>query len=394
MRRREFFLASAGLAGSLLHGVSRAQTRPCPPPRFGFEGGQSGETPCSAVDANADWESRSKAAGVFFRNNFTYSDPNESALITNSAGLRSSTWGGSTDTRLVWDPSIRLSGNGSCRINQPASPRGNYSAYRITWDGIGAATKRTSKTQFYLQFAFYADAVYRDTNFGWTTDEGGRWGGKIAIIEAPDRSNDIGEVVLRRCSKPGGYFLAYRLDDQARYRHFYMQHNVGGTNHWTTYPFINRGSPSVTNVNTLEQRHGPTYSSDLTGTDPDYQHVPRFPANSWFVFETYVDMVNDIVKIWGAPYGSAPELCTGGMGSYVRLPSVGTRDSSGTPLYTGVQLTNYPNDADRWNATDTFICYDEVIGSDNPIPFPGGYNLPYPGTERPPDFPPAGATGY
>lgn len=398
MKRREFVIASAGLGGALFHKLALAQLRPCPPPLLGVEGGQSVQTSCASLDADADWNQRSTAAGVFYRNNFTYSNRTESALITNNAGLRSTTWGGSSDNLLVWDQSIKLSGAGSCRMNQPASPAGNYSQYRITWDGIGAATKNTSKSRLYLQFAFYADAVYRNTFFGGTPDEGGTFGGKIAIIESPDASNDVGEIVIRRCSRPGGFLQAYRLDTQGRYRYFYLQHNnVGGSTQWTTYPFIDRGSPAVTNLNTLQQRHGPTMGTDTNGTDPDYQHVPKFPANNWFVIEAYVDLANDIVKIWLAPYGSAPELSIGGIGSYVGLPPVGTMDGSGQmprPLYTGVQLTNYPNSPNRWNSTDTFICYDEVIASDNPIPFPGGFSLPFPGTQAPPNWPPAGASTY
>lgn len=396
MKRRNFVIASAGLGGALLHKLALAQLRPCPPPLFGVEGGASIQTPCVSLDADADWAQRSAAPGVFYRNNFTYANRTETTLITNSAGLRATTWGGNGDNLLVWDQSIKLSGAGSCRLNQIASQVNWHSQYRITWDGIGAATKNTSKSRFYLQFAYYADAVYRSTYFGGTPDEGGEWGGKIAIIEAPDASNDVGEIVIRRCSKPGGFLQAYRLDTQGGYRYFYMQHNnVGGSTKWTTYPFVNRGSPAVTNLDTLERRHGPVINTDIDGSDPDYQHVQKFPANGWFVIEVYVDLANDIVKIWLAPYGSAPELSIGGIGSYVGLPSVGTMDGSNQlprPLYTGVQLTNYANNPSRWNSTDTFICYDEVIASDNPIPFPGGLSLPYPGTQTPPDWPPSGAS--
>jgi hypothetical protein len=401
MRRREFVLASAGLAGALLDRDADAQGRPCPPPVLGAEGGTTGETPCLAVDANADWAARSDGAGVFFRHNFTYRNAGETVQIASDADLRASSHNGVTDgsARVVWDTTNKLSGNGSLRINQLRTPVGNYSGFRVGWDGIGATTKSTRKQTLYVQFAFLADAVYRNTYFGLTTDEGGPWGGKMAILQAPDRSNGIGEVVLRRCSKPGGYFLAYRLDDQGRYRHFYMQfNNVGGSSQWTSYPFIDRGAPAVTNLSTLHRRHGPTYSNDAQAQNSaDYSHVPRFPANDWFVFEIYVNMAADTVKIWGAPYGQAPVLCTGGYGSYVRLPPPGTTDGLGIPLYSGIQFTNYPNDSSSaalWNATDTYICYDEVIASDNPIPFPGGHSLPYPGTQPVPNFPPSGASGY
>jgi hypothetical protein len=400
MKRRDFMIGTMGFGGALLSRLAMGQVRPCPPPLVGVEGGQSTQTTCVDIDANADWLLRSTGVGVFYRNNFTFRNLAETLPIQNNSDLHASSFNGVTDSpnRIVWDTVNKLSGNGCLRINQPASSVGNYAGYRIGWDGIGATTKNRNRQNFYVQFAFLADAVYRNTFFGGTPDDGGTFGGKIAIIQAPDASNDTGEVVIRRCSKPGGFLQAYRLDTQGRYRYFYMQHNnVGGSTRWTTYAYIDRGAPTVTNVNTLEQRHGPVLETDATGADPDYQHVPHFGANEWFVMEAYINLASQVVKIWLAPYGSAPELCLGGMGSYVNLPAPGSSDGSNSnpgKLYTGFQLTNYPNSPNNWNSTDTFICYDEVIASDNPIPFPGGRSLPYPGTAVPPNWPPANANGY
>lgn len=55
MKRRDVLIASAGLAGSLLPGFLRAQSRPCPPPTFGVQGGQSQTTACVVGNAEADW---------------------------------------------------------------------------------------------------------------------------------------------------------------------------------------------------------------------------------------------------------------------------------------------------------------------------------------------------
>lgn len=59
MKRRDLLIASAGLASSLIPGLGRAQARPCPPPMFGVQGGQTANTACVAGNAEADWLLRS-----------------------------------------------------------------------------------------------------------------------------------------------------------------------------------------------------------------------------------------------------------------------------------------------------------------------------------------------
>lgn len=59
MKRRDLLIASASLAGSLLPGFGRAQVKPCPPPVFGVQGGQTTNTACVVGNAEADWLLRS-----------------------------------------------------------------------------------------------------------------------------------------------------------------------------------------------------------------------------------------------------------------------------------------------------------------------------------------------
>lgn len=53
MKRREFLSASAGVAGLLVHGVARSQSKPCPPPAIGVTGGGTTQVSCGSEDLSA-----------------------------------------------------------------------------------------------------------------------------------------------------------------------------------------------------------------------------------------------------------------------------------------------------------------------------------------------------
>lgn len=53
MKRREFLSASAGVAGLLVHGVARSQSKPCPPPAIGVTGGGTTQVSCGSEDLSS-----------------------------------------------------------------------------------------------------------------------------------------------------------------------------------------------------------------------------------------------------------------------------------------------------------------------------------------------------
>jgi hypothetical protein len=225
------------------------------------------------------------------------------------------------------------------------------------------------------------------------------YGGKILTMQAPDKSFNSGEFVIRRDFRPGGFVQMYRIppgESSLRTELFYS-----GAGARMLYSFYDLGTPSpVTSLNDAQLRHGPqSQTGDSLGTDPDIQHAPRLVPDGWTVFETYVDLQNHVLKVWMAPYGQPPSLIMGGMNypgrtNWFVLPSVGTNDGTTQGLlYSGAQLSGYMN-KNQWDApwdwplTDTFICFDEIIASDDPINFPGGHALPFPGTLLPTGWPP------
>lgn len=392
------FLIGVVLAGLALVGLDAYQHR-ADAGLITISGSRGATTTSSSYDA--DWTTRSTASGVFLSNNFTYKDAAKTQLITNDADLRESMFGSSqsgTAAYTQWESSIKLSGNGSLKLYMPAADANSYAEYRQGFDGINATTKNTIKHVFYLQFAIYADSTYYNFFYG----SNNTWGSKLAIIESANATDDTGEVVLRRADTPGGYLTAYRRVASSGVANPF-------TLFWSAYSdytystFIDRGAPVVSSINTLQQRHGFDYShlGDSLDNDTDTQHDRTLNSNGWTVFEFYIDQTNDIVKVWRATYGSAPELWTGAMAA--GLPSASAVDSA-TPnvaLFTGVSFNNYCGGiscgATSWPASDTYLLYAEVIGSDSPIDFPNPGGTPYsltslyPGTQTPTGYPPMGA---
>lgn len=338
--------------------------------------------------ADADWYQRSTASGVFYSNNFTYKDTAKTQLITNDADLRASAAQvGGTTTSNRWNTTQKLSGNGSLKMEMLANSE-NYGGWNLDFGGIAVSSKAVSKHQFYFQFAYYVDSTFFNLFPGVTAS----YGGKICIIECPNSSFDPGEVVIRRLPIPGGYMWGYLIDSAGVVKNFGL--NTLSNTDAALNNFTDLGSPAVTNTATAQQRYGVNYNNkdDTTANSNYATSSTKFVSNGWFVFEVMVDQVNNVVKVWGAPYGSAPALIMGRMAA--NLPSVGTTDLGSNPqqLYTGVQLTNYPNTWTNYPTSDTFVGYDELIASDNPIRFPGGFDIPFTGTTTPTGYPPAGTT--
>lgn len=75
MKRREFLVASAGLAGSVVPALALGQVvRPCPPSPVGVQGGTSASTSCTPSSAAADWASRISGPGVVWYHPFASAD--------------------------------------------------------------------------------------------------------------------------------------------------------------------------------------------------------------------------------------------------------------------------------------------------------------------------------
>jgi hypothetical protein len=69
MKRRDFLVASAAVAGSISP-LARAQVRPCPPSPVSAQGGTSASTSCTPSNSAADWQTRISGPGVVWYHGF------------------------------------------------------------------------------------------------------------------------------------------------------------------------------------------------------------------------------------------------------------------------------------------------------------------------------------
>lgn len=358
-------------------------------------GGSVGVTSGIIIGANdstfdSDWASRSTAAGVFYTHNMTYVNQ-ANTPITNDATLRSSFFQvAGTSAQALWDQTNKLSGAGSLKLNMPASISNITTSCGFSFDGRGTTTKNTSKHAFYFQFGIRLDSVYRNFYYG----DFNNYGGKLFIMESPSTSFEPSEIVFRRDVRPGGFLMGYRYTPSGGAEGFGLNWPSFSDLTFLNFYNANPGQSAPASLSALRQRHGADYLAlnDTTGTNPDYQTAPRLLANTWHTVMLYVDQVNQVIKIWMAEYGQQPQLIMGAMNA--RIAPVGTMDQSGNPkqIYSGGQLLNYPNNSQFWPSTDTYINYTELIGSDNPIKFPGGYDAPFLGTTTPTSYPPSGSS--
>lgn len=355
-----------------------------------------------ADTAEADWTARSTASGVFYRNNFSWKNGTtagtETQPIATTQDLLDSanylTGTGIAQNLLTLDTTRKLSGVGSMKMTMPAGS-GHICNYHLSFQGKGLRMTTptqycgVSKYEFYVQFAYWADPVNRDFDYG------SGYGGKILQILAPYVSTfQIGEVVIRRSpTAPNGLLQGYRFKESGSSSTF-QDYNSGTSDFcYTNFLCRNTGEDISTGtvaekINKLQRKHGATlYNSPAN--DVDIQHVPKLldagVSGGWMVIEAYVRLGQSgdggTVKVWAAPYGQAPTLLFGSMSA--GLPDRGWTYSESTQLFTGIQVSNYMNSPAQYPQTETFMCYDEIICSDNPINFPGGYSIPYPGTTTP-----------
>ena len=199
--------------------------------------------------------------------------------------------------------------------------------YRQSFDGFEAKTKNNEMREFYMQVSIYTPSYYLTHNF---LTSGGRLTSvfnhpKLFIIQEPDQSFDVGELVATRYEAPNSEITMYRV-----------RSSTGLADHFIT------SSPT------------------------------KWNSDGWTTVEVYANLDTQTVRMWAAHTGEPPVL---------QFESVGNADLGGvnTPTgrkYSGVQLVPRINslvsDSSRQN---TFVAYDELIVSTQAINFPGGYTL-------------------
>ena len=369
---------------------------PAPPP-------PSSPSPPPATIA-ADWTARSTALGVTHAENWSgYANAAEAYNNPRTGGWNKNPANPTTFNNafeLITTPGHALSGkalrlwHGKNGYGFAGTIDNQYMC--IPFNGnrntvAGQYPTGAYLTKAYVQVCFWTDAFL---DYYWKLGDGSTGGSKIFIIDNWDTTATTGELVVtdrynrqfvqayRITSRGGSAGLERSISTPANSSNFKWQNAV------------DNGTP-LTDQNSYKKRYGPLYAGMTGGSsqasklstqgvpDPDAaQGGVAFNRGGTTVVEVELDLPNDRCRVWAAWHGNAPKLICdsllddGNMGRALWGARVGSRGTGWSGIWlsnliytaTGAQNPGYP--------TDAYTDYSEIVISQNPINFPGGFALP------------------
>ncbi|NND64538.1 MAG: hypothetical protein HKM24_01120, partial [Gammaproteobacteria bacterium] len=324
------------------------------------------------TDADADWTTRSTAAGVLQSIRFDNEDE-----VTNWIHLDSA------QDNVSWDTTNMASGNGSLRFNVLKTDYANSGNWR-TWLSTDERSF-VEGDEFYVSFRQYFPTYFATHAFnggGWKqiiiSRNAGDMNG-VNYVGTPTGSNQVNEIVLNNYlyrSLTSGY---NRTTNGS-----YVGWDINSNNACSNVDFrlqnaIDHGPSPLTGLSpdndawtSCEQaraQYGGLYSyGGRTGTPDPLTGAKTYDTDAWMTFKVYAKLgsqgtttANTQIKMWSASDGEDFVLLTD------KLVDLG-----GGPDHNAFWLLPYdtgktPNPARQ----DTYTLYDEVIVSLNDIAAPG-----------------------
>lgn len=251
MKRRDFLISSATLAGSVLSPIAFGQDKPCPPPSLSVEGGTTARSSCittgTAGSAEADWllrsgqDSAQPQPGVVWFHDFRSdeevdafrwtgnyrggNDPravgsevakltrrNPDDGITGGGCLEILRPAGSRDGSHWWRPFSPLSGNGNGRgVDDPAAGGAlQVQSYQAS-DG-GSQVYNWGRRGYYGHPSYHGDSVFDGAGFYLQmrvkmdprrTAAGNSTVGKLTFLTTTRWSLTTQEIVTYSASRTG-----------------------------------------------------------------------------------------------------------------------------------------------------------------------------------------------
>ena len=317
----------------------------------------------------SDWLDRSTAAGVLMASRF-----DTEAEVLN---FRTS----SKQENIVWDTSLKTSGNGSMKFNiynTDTTSSGNWKRY-LSDDqrqfGPG--------DEFYVQYRQYIPAYLISHKFKGTQYSGiYSQGFKSSIISHYPNSNTNFEVVIQN-SGQFGYIQGYHQDGNSTAVKWSESVSTAcQSSDFRHQPAIDHGPQNIgTPCENDRARYGGLYSylasqgGDRGDPDP-LTGAFVYEKDAWITILQHVRVSpqgygasNNVIETWAARDGE----------DYVLLASLNDVKFGTSGNFDTLWLLNYRSkgqaDASRQN---TFTNYDEVIVSTNFIPAPGTAAEPTP----------------
>jgi hypothetical protein len=341
----------------------------------------------AASEAEQDWLSRSKAAGVFYADNFSG--------VETDAELRARSWLNHklNSTRMFLETRNTLSGGGAARIEVHPEDGESTATYAHSFDGIGIKTKHTKKKRLYYQFAVYMPNYILDHRFK-TVANADAVGHKWAILQEPDKSFGKGEVVVTS-ARFSRHVSAYTVGPKGTHG-FGRRWPKGSGNpcrpnspdyQWQATvdagPQYEDGKTDANSCGLFRRRYGmmhsyykrhPVIYGRGTVSEQGYPEPESsrngivWAADAWNVIEIYVNEPAQTVRMWHARRGDPPRLVIDAVGT----ANMGFRHGN----YAGAQLLpRLEERAPDLTREATYAIYDEIIASSEPIPFPGGHRI-------------------
>jgi hypothetical protein len=365
--------------------------------------------------ALADWQARSAAPGVFFKENFNYTSLQAAANHSNNPKYYGASSGSSSNP----DPNTyelitenALSGK-SLRIHRRALSGQSTNVWLYTWDVNNGPqvpfTPASTRDEYYFQFIVAGDTFF---NWPWLLS-GSQTGGsgqlsspKILQLGRHDSSTISGELVIMNATCQGFVTMYIRGEPNQSNSSATTLFSRGlntpqKTPDWSRQPQIDAGTPNpATTMQQLRQRYGPWESDRLNGAAyPTITGATRMTDNStystelaeasiagvpWYrnqrtVVTVYMRKNPGWVRIWAGPFGQPQKKIADSQTLGWSLSWLASRTNPSTDIGTGFQLSTYVTgniNAGGSAQPDTWVDYIELIGSTNPIPAPGGFALP------------------
>jgi hypothetical protein len=350
----------------------------------------------TGIDRAADWQARS--AGAMFAENWArYADAaaayNAVCYAANKNPSQGTTFANAYE--IVTTPGHVLSGK-ALRLWHGKNNYGSSGVIDNQWwimlfNGSRTAPAAAYRTKVYVQVCVWTDDIF---DYYWLRPGGTVPNGKLFIVDFEGGSATVGEVVIDNRGNRG-FPTCYRITDGGSFS--YIERATATPANRANFSWqnaIDRGAPvTVVTQNDWERRYGPCYSGMTGGTsqamrlsaqgvpDPDAA-IGGVPWNRGgiTVIEVEIDLPNDRVRYWASAYGKPPVLCgdtrldnnNGGrarLGSRVKPNGVGWNAihlSNLNYLADGASNPGYPL---------AYTDYAEIIVSEIPIRFPGGYAI-------------------
>jgi hypothetical protein len=357
-------------------------------------------TTISVVNYNpsSDWVARSTAAGVRYAENWSkYSTAADYFNFWNTGQMAGHTCPKNPGMGTEWNNSIELvttaghmSSGKAFRLYLGKNNHGSSGGidnqwFNVLFNGNPNDVAGAFRKKFYVQISVWVDEF---VDYYWRQSDGSAQSCKFLRIDDHTATN-TGEIVVNN-QYTLGFVTTYRRTPNGNPLFTRAQNTQTRTPNYCLQPAVNNATPANPSTDAqYKQKYGPMDFTMTNGTsqatllhlqpntpDPD----AAIGGVTWnrggiTVVEIMADLDTQSCKVWAAHSGKAPRLLVNEVGTC----EFGDRRMANGVGWNCFEFTNLPYTSDGANNPGSpvaWVDYSELICSDNPIAFPGGFGLP------------------